>query len=447
MLSVICFILYIHPHTESTEYTIEPVRGKILSDGGYTLAENICLYDIYFDPLAGGLPEGEYRDKIHPLCDSLSALLKNKTDEEYFRYIDTLRVKKKKYIKIANDIDSSVLLRLKTFPIFNEGKDAGLIINKDEFRSYPNYPYAARTIGGTFLSKDLNFVKQGTIVGLEGAFNKELSGKPGILRKKWIFYRYQRLPAFINRILFKLSYWEKVTKEVENGADITSTINLPMQRRCHQYLNYELEKLSADWGTLIVMEKTGAIKAMVNLKKTDSTYLEAYNYAITLLPAFEQFASYPSITEVCNKINIPIKGFGKPELIDEKFVKLTPVHIVSYFNGINNNGVFINPCFIESFQHSMHVVPVQTEIIAENIVKSNDLQNIKSDFALLNNLSWLQTEFPYFEYRLGTGKIKKFVRIYIGINNTYTVVAAISVAESGIKQLDMEGLDLLIEEE
>ena len=54
------------------------------------------------------------------------------------------------------------------------------------------------------------------------------------------------------------------------GDDVISTINIDLQDVAEQALKNTLEKHKADFGCVAVMEvKTGAIKAIANLKRTE----------------------------------------------------------------------------------------------------------------------------------------------------------------------------------
>ncbi|MCK5677797.1 MAG: transpeptidase family protein, partial [Flavobacteriaceae bacterium] len=67
-----------------------------------------------------------------------------------------------------------------------------------------------------------------------------------------------------------------------DGKDIITTIDLNIQDIAHHALLEQLEKFSADHGSVVVMEtKTGAIKAISNLGRTSKgTYYEQRNYAV-----------------------------------------------------------------------------------------------------------------------------------------------------------------------
>jgi len=68
----------------------------------------------------------------------------------------------------------------------------------------------------------------------------------------------------------------------DNGKDIHSTIDVNIQDVAESALMKQLKIHKADHGTVVLMEvKTGAVKAIANLKRTESGgYYEGYNYAI-----------------------------------------------------------------------------------------------------------------------------------------------------------------------
>ena len=68
----------------------------------------------------------------------------------------------------------------------------------------------------------------------------------------------------------------------KEGDDVISTINVDLQDVAEQALKNTREKQKADIGCVAVMEvKTGAIKAIANLKRTEQgIFKESYNYMI-----------------------------------------------------------------------------------------------------------------------------------------------------------------------
>jgi cell division protein FtsI (penicillin-binding protein 3) len=109
-----------------------------------------------------------------------------------------------------------------------------------------------------------------TPVGLEGAYGDILGGVDG------------------QRLMQKIAggVWMPVGDdneiEPEDGRDIYTTIDVNLQDVAESALLKQLQKHEADHGCVVLMEvKTGAIKAIANLKRTESgSYYEGYNYAI-----------------------------------------------------------------------------------------------------------------------------------------------------------------------
>ena len=80
--------------------------------------------------------------------------------------------------------------------------------------------------------------------------------------------------------------WKPLTNEYQqepiDGLDVWTTIDTNLQDVAHHALLASLEKYEAEHGTVVVMEtKTGAIKAIANLGRTDGDkYYEKLNYAV-----------------------------------------------------------------------------------------------------------------------------------------------------------------------
>jgi cell division protein FtsI (penicillin-binding protein 3) len=123
---------------------------------------------------------------------------------------------------------------------------------------------ASRTIG--YLNKG----ESGNVVGLEGAFDRELAGHNGEILK-------QRLTG---------GAWMPVNDrnsvEPMDGNDIVTTIDIELQDVAESALLRQLSLHNAHHGTAILMEvRTGDIRAIANLEiGSDGNYHESYNYAI-----------------------------------------------------------------------------------------------------------------------------------------------------------------------
>ena len=116
------------------------------------------------------------------------------------------------YYLIKRQVDYESLTRLRKLPIFKEGQyKGGLVAQPENRRILPNMELAARTIGY------LNQGTEGNIVGIEGAFNEDLSGENGFEVK-------QRLTG---------GDWIPVddenTIQSKDGNDIITTIDIDFQ--------------------------------------------------------------------------------------------------------------------------------------------------------------------------------------------------------------------------
>jgi cell division protein FtsI (penicillin-binding protein 3) len=106
-------------------------------------------------------------------------------------------------------------------------------------------------------------------VGLEGFYNKYLSGEEG------------------KRLVKRLSggTWIPVNDlteiESKRGDDLLTTIDINIQDFTQNALLRSLKHHNARYGTAIVMEvKTGAIKAIANIGAANNGWWEDYNYAV-----------------------------------------------------------------------------------------------------------------------------------------------------------------------
>jgi len=128
----------------------------------------------------------------------------------------------------------------------------------------PHVGLASRTIG--YLTKG----RSGNVVGIEGAYDHELSGVVGV------------------RLMQRLSgnVWMPVNtnNEVEprDGNEVVTTIDINLQDVAENALLKQLSRHNAHHGTAILMEvQTGEVKAIVNLERDkEGRYRELYNYGI-----------------------------------------------------------------------------------------------------------------------------------------------------------------------
>lgn len=239
-------------------------RGNIYSNDGQLLATSLPRFEIRMDMRAEGLTNGLFKKSIDSLSLCLNQLLHDQPSSEYKKELTAAYHRGERYYLIAKNLSYTQLDTLKNFPLVRLGQNkGGLIIVEQSKRIYPLKELANRTVG---------YVRDATVkpVGLEAAFNNDLSGTPG------------------KRLMEKISGGNYIpvndNDEVDpkNGYDIITTLDVNMQDVAEQALQHALIENNADHGCAVVMDvQTGAIRAMANLGKTnDGSYAETFNYAV-----------------------------------------------------------------------------------------------------------------------------------------------------------------------
>lgn len=237
---------------------IEASRGNIYSKDLSLLATSIPEYEIRWDATVSSTPF--FKENVGSLSQSLSLLFRDKSPQEYEQFFYEERKKKSRYALLKRKVNYNQLKVLKTFPYFKEGKyKSGFIYHQKNKRQKPFKILAERTIGYER--------KESKSVGLEGAFNMYLNGIPGERLE-------QKLAGGI---------WMPI-REIEShpGKDLQTTLDIRFQDIAEKSLAERILYHQAEHGCAILMEvKTGAVKAIVNLKKTEAgECVESYNYAI-----------------------------------------------------------------------------------------------------------------------------------------------------------------------
>jgi len=247
-------------HAATRTMTIAPIRGTIYSADGQILATSDPRYEIRMDVKV--VPDELFETQADSLALELSFLFKDRTKRQYYQMLTTARREGRRYQLIKTNVSGREYKLLQQFPIFKAGKyKGGMIAIKTEKRKKPYGILASRTIG--YVREDVQ------PVGLEGAFNEELSGVEGkqLMRRegaRWI-------PVS-----------DKFEQEPRNGLDMYTTIDVRLQDVAENELLRQLKEQGAQHGCVILMEtKTGYIRAMANLSKTENgNYEEVYNHAL-----------------------------------------------------------------------------------------------------------------------------------------------------------------------
>jgi cell division protein FtsI (penicillin-binding protein 3) len=240
-------------------------RGDILSFDGRLLASSVPYYTIYMDTRSTGMSAQTWSNGINGLSAGLAKFLGDRSAAGWKAVITDARRRSDRYFLIQRKVDYETLKKLNDLPIFREGQyKGGMVAQAENRRILPNNELAARTIGY------LNLGSEGTEVGIEGSYDKDLGGKNGVVVK-------QRLTG---------GDWITIddasSVNSRDGNDVVTTIDIDLQDVASTALMNQLKKHNAHHGCAVVMEvETGDIRAIVNLEQgNDGNYHELYNYAI-----------------------------------------------------------------------------------------------------------------------------------------------------------------------
>ncbi len=241
---------------------IKATRGNIYADDGSLLATSLPFYRVALDPCI--VDETTFQEHVGQLSQLLASFYKDKSPEAYEQLIQNARQDKRRYLVLSKRwIDYQAKKTMSQWPIFCEGRwRGGVLFEKVEKRFQPFKNLAVRTIGS------INAHEYGA--GLEYSFNQDLRGIDGsALYQKTVGGNWKMI-------------YDGATDRPVHGYDLETTIDINLQDVAHHSLLKALQASEAAYGCAVVMEvKTGAIKAMVNLSRTDDAqYKESYNYAV-----------------------------------------------------------------------------------------------------------------------------------------------------------------------
>ncbi|HET6270431.1 MAG TPA: penicillin-binding protein 2 [Arthrobacter sp.] len=233
-----------------TPIVLPAERGSILDSGGDILASSVIRYNIVVDQTVNTKTESfprldEGKDEIVKVSreqgiSELAIVLGMATSDVR----DALTGNQRYYI-VAKDLKPDVEDRVSKLQI------PGIVTEGTSKRVYPNGSVAGGIVG---------FLKDGTTgqAGLEQTQDEVLKGSPG-KRLFEIGADGLRIPVGVDQL----------TPAV-NGKDIRLTINSDLQYFAQQAIQTQRDKLSAEWGVIIVLDaKTGDIIAMADTDAPD----------------------------------------------------------------------------------------------------------------------------------------------------------------------------------
>ena len=225
--------------------------------------------------------ENLWRRRVDSLSWGLEEIYGDKTAKEYYDAIIARRdgnMPGRRDWKIGGLIGKSDLDRVKALPPFNLGPNyGGIKIDTIEVRQYPYGALARRTIGYV---KGAQPGREELLIGIEGSKDAELHGKEG---RQWMKAT-DNWEGKHKRLL--IPNLQKKSDKVQHGSDIRMTINIDYQDILDRALRDKIQddKKIAEALAILVETRTGAIRAMVNLKrvvdKKDTVLREIENFSV-----------------------------------------------------------------------------------------------------------------------------------------------------------------------
>ena len=280
--------------------------------------------------------EKAWRDKAKAMCDSLPLIFPEHDADYWYNAIISARERGNRSLRLGHPIDIYDYTRLKSFPLACEGRyKSGLVVSWDYERLHPYGNLAGRTLGfvrkGDFADKSL----VNNNIGLEGKFDYVLHGKPG--------------REFLRETDHGLMRdTDSTAVKAEDGKDLRTTLDIDIQAIADAALREQIEgEEDVEGATLVLMEVgTGAIRAMVNLKKAQGLHplSESYNYAT--MQAIEPGSVFKTVTlmSVLSDGHIDSLGTTLPtnhgKVIDGRGMKVDQ-HIIDYERQTGRNTITI----------------------------------------------------------------------------------------------------------
>lgn len=228
---------------------IPSIRGEIKAKDGFALATSLTQYQLSVDTRYFPKNQSEFAPLLSILGASTSAKLISRINDSktvWFPLIDSLNEEQK--------------LQIERYKIPGLGWES---VTK---RWYPEASVSAHLLG--FVGLD-NEGKDKGYFGLEGFYNRELSGRSGKIVGE--------VDTFDRPIL--IDGQELIPDQP--GTDLVTTIERPVQYIAYQKLKAGLERYQAISGTITIMEpNSGRIISMVSLPDYDPNNYKDYGDSI-----------------------------------------------------------------------------------------------------------------------------------------------------------------------
>jgi len=225
-------------------------RGRIIDANGTVLASSVIRYNIVVDQTVN-TKTAEFK-RVNEQTEKIEVISRSQGIAELASVLgmDVAKVQEsitgeKRYFVVARDVKPDVEDRISKLRI------PGVASEGVSKRVYPNGSVAGGVVG---------FLKDGTTgqAGIEQTQDDTLKGTPG-KRVFEIGADGLRIPVATDQL----------TPAVD-GTDVKLTINSDIQYFAQQAIQSQVNKLSAEWGVIVVMDvKTGNLIAMADTNSPD----------------------------------------------------------------------------------------------------------------------------------------------------------------------------------
>ena len=241
---------------ENETRTVHAKRGKIIDRDGVVIAyEDSTSYSIKLDCtafLSATQDTSAWRFYAGELAESLAGMFPQRDTIEWYQYLLEGNMREEKYLPIADGLSKEDADRVREFPLFCYRPNYGG--GRIEIKYHRNHPFdqlALSTIGTIYADT--------IMTGLERSFDSILDGEDGT--------EVIRTGNYYGQLISQVDCIEKV----RHGMDIHTTLSVKLQSTADSLLRIAIDdNEDIDSGCFLLMDtKTGALRAMVNLSKTD----------------------------------------------------------------------------------------------------------------------------------------------------------------------------------
>src|SRR3989344_1050025 len=282
IISKLFYLQIINPSSVKTNYLktsrIMPERGRIFDRNGEPMAVNKSSYLLFAEPKKINNLD-EFVRKVDSVLQMGEASIEAKID------------KNKNWTAIKNDVNTEQKQKLQKIGLKGIGFDDGFL------RHYPESSLSAHLLG--FVGKDSEGEDIGYF-GIEGFYNKELVGFPGIIKSDRDILGRPILIGTQQRL------------DPENGRDLYLTIDKPVQEIAKAKLQIGLEQYRAKEGCILIADpQTMEILALSCLPDFDVNQYYLFS---------EQFFKNPAISNLYEP-GSTFKPFIMAAALEEKSIK------------------------------------------------------------------------------------------------------------------------------